>query len=166
VYYLDFDTMSQVMREHQQTGRLYADVPSGIARIRGPCRIEIIIKAGAVIACAITNSASDRLIGKEAIYNLSRLGRLRWTLTSELNTQVAVASAIVPQRAVFLEQSQMSSWPRLHKLVFALADGATSTVKIAEMLATSPDLVDQALRDLQRIGVISVKQQSGNEHQS
>lgn len=48
----------------------------------------------------------------------------------------------------------MHNLSRLHRAVFALADGTKSAAKIAEMLSTSPDLVDKALSDLRSIGVI------------
>lgn len=161
------------MRAHRQTGTLTTDVPSGIARIRGPCRIEIALKAGDIISCTIGNRSGDHLTGKEAMQELSRLGRLRWSLIPQSNNTVPQVSPnlalatniLIPIRAVPVSQSQMSSWPRLHKQVFGLSNGVMSSAKIAETLSISRDLVEQALRDLQSIGVIAMERRGENERQ-
>jgi hypothetical protein len=105
------------------------------------------------------------LTGKEAEQALVRLGQLRWTFTQQEVIALPAAPVLVPTVDSFyprrtgrvLEQGQMRSWPGLHRLVFALADGTKSVMKIAEALSTPPDLVDRALRDLQSIGVIAME---------
>jgi hypothetical protein len=161
-YTLDFETIQQVMQEHQKTGFLYAEVPSGVAQLRESCRIEIKIMAGVIASCIVIGASGQRLTGKEAAQGLARLGRLRWTFTpqQEVAAQVAPSSlapgevTIFPRRYTYLEQAQMRAWPRLHRATFALADGTKSIVKIAEILSVSPDLVNKTLRELQSIGVI------------
>lgn len=165
MYNLDFSVMRQILHEHRETGKLYADVPSGIAPIRGSCRIEITMKAGDVTSCIIVNESGDRVAGNEAIQKLARLGRMRWTFTSQSNAvELPATSALsggkplIPRRTTPVGQLQIRSWSRLHKLVFALADGTTSAAKIAETLSATPELVNQALSDLQAIGVIVMEQ--------
>lgn len=178
MYTLDFETMRQVMQEHQKTGFLQADVPGGVMGLREPCRIEINILAGVLVSCAIVGASGRRLTGIEAARELARLERLRWTFTpqqepsgkvvqqmpSAPQTQITADSALMPRRTMQLEQRQMHAWPRLHRGVFALADGNKSSMKMAEMLSTSPELVDQALRDLQSIGVIVIEASKRNGH--
>lgn len=157
--------MRQILHAHRETGKLYADVPSGIAPIRGPCRIEIIINAGDIVSCIIVNKSGDRVAGNEAMQKLARLGRLNWTFTPQANpvalsaiSTLAGEQSLIPRRTASTGQLQIRSWSRLHKLVFALADGTTSAAKIAETLSTTPELVNQALTDLQTIGVIVMEQ--------
>lgn len=169
MYTLDFETMKQVMQEHQKTGFLVAETPSAVKNLRGPCRIEIMLKAGGVVSCTLVGSNGGQLTGKDAAQALIQLGRLRWTFMPE---PAAVAPPerpaptteeifLFPRQSAWLEQEQIRSWPRMHRAVFALADGTKDIVKIAEMLSTSPDVVDGALRDLRSIGVITMGPQQG-----
>ncbi len=172
MYILDFETIRQVMQEHQKTGCLYAEVPSGVVSLREPCRIEINIMAGTIASCSIVGNSGGHLTGKEAAQELSRLGRLRWTFTPQQEVvaqpappaAVPVEDSFFPLRAAHLEQQEMRSWPRMHRRVFVLADGTKSVTKIAVILSTSPDLVNKALRDLQSIGVIAMGPQNGRDH--
>jgi hypothetical protein len=65
-------------------------------------------------------------------------------------------SSPYPRRAAYLDQEQMRNWPRLHRSVFALADGTKSIIKIAEVLVVPPEIVNRVLQDLQSIGVITM----------
>jgi hypothetical protein len=170
MYTLDFETIKQVMQEHQKTGLLYADAPSGAASLREPCRIEINITAGAIASCSIVGNSGQRVTGKEAMQALPRLGRLRWTFVPQQQVVVQPASPVIagpvetpffPWRTAQVEQWQTRNWPRLHRTVFALVDGTKSVAKIAEILSTSPELVEKALHDLQSIGVITMGPQNG-----
>ncbi len=153
------------MQEHQKTGLLHAEVDAGTVSLREPCRIEIKIMAGAVASCMIVGNSGRRLAGKEAMRELARMGRLRWTFTSQQDSVAApgssgpafTESAVCPRRYASLSQEQMRNWPRMHRAVFALTDGTKSIEKIAEMLSVSPMLVEKALRELQSIGVIIIE---------
>jgi hypothetical protein len=167
MYSLDFETMRQVMQEHQKTGFLYADAPSGVGRIHEPCRIEVTMKAGNVVSCSVIGNSGRSLTGKEAARELARLGELRWTFELQqqivsqqmMKTQMtlAVPNSPFPLRTVQLEQRQMQDWPRMHRMVFALADGTKSVAKIAEVLSVSQSVVEKILRDLLAIGVITMR---------
>jgi len=167
MYHLDFKTVMYMMQEHQKTGVLYTDVPSNATILREPCHIEIKLEDGNLISCSIVGTNSGRRItGKEAINELSRLGQLSWTLTFQQTTgkqptaPIPALSAPVfryPQRTAQVNQQQLHSWPRMHRTVFALADGTKSVVKIAEILSTPPEVINGVLRDLQSIGVITMK---------
>lgn len=162
MYNLDFETMKHVMREHQKTGYLYADVPAGTVGLAEPCRIEVRLQAGTAISCCIVGSSGNRLNEKESIKKIDRMGRLKWTFMPQEESSaspdpslfVPEEIAVFPRRVAFLEQWQMQSWPRLHRMIFALSDGTRSTVKIAEVLSVTIEQVDSALRDLQSINVI------------
>lgn len=169
MYTLDFETMKQVMQEHQMTGSLTAEVSTGVIGMHEPCRIEISIKEGVIISAAIIGNTSGRnLTGKDVMKALSRLGRLRWDFVAQQakTTQPLppivqiqpVEKVFVPQRTVMLDQRQMQSWPRIHRVVFAMADGTKSTQKIASLLSTAQPVVDKVLSELQAIGVITITQ--------
>jgi hypothetical protein len=171
MYTLDFETIQQVMQEHQKTGFLFAELPSGVVGLRESCRVEIKIMAGSIASCAIVGKSGRRLTGKEAAQGLARLGRLRWTFTPQQEVPALTAPlspipgeatvAVFPRRyVVYLDQQQMRTWSRMHRAVFSLADGTKSVVKIAEILSTSPDLVEKVLRELQSIGVIILEPRS------
>ncbi len=161
-YTLDFETMQQVMQEHQKTGLLYAELASGTASLREPCRVEIKIMTGAVASCVIIGKSGRRLSGKVAIRDLGRMGSLRWTFTPQQENVVPplasrptfTESATFPRRSAYPSQDQMRNWPRMHRAVFALADGTKSVEKMAGILSASPVLVEKTLRELQSIGVI------------
>jgi hypothetical protein len=165
MYNLDFETIKLVMQEHQKTGFLYAEIPSGTARLRESCRIEIEIMTGSFVFCTLIGNSGRRLTGKEAEKELSRLGRLSWTFTPRQEATLPQSTApvpallklpIFPRRIARLEQWQMRNWSRMHWAVFALVDGTKSSTKIAEMLSVPSDQVEKALRDLQSIGVIAL----------
>ena len=153
------------MQEHQKTGFLYAELASGAISLREACRIEIKIMAGAVASCAIVGSSGRSLADKQATQELTRVGRLRWTFIPQQESTVQPTSpglvsreaATVPRRYTYLSQTQMRTWPRMHRAVFALADGTKSIVKIAGILSVSPDLVDKTVRELRSIGVITME---------
>ena len=162
MYNLDFDTIKQVMKEHRKTGKLSSETPMGIADIPGPCSIEVILKDGVAVSYFITGSDGHRLAVKEPAQHLARLGHLQWTFTaqdeSRARTSISAAPSAVssfPQRTVSLNPGQMRSWTRLHRMVYALADGTKSVERIAAMLSTTPDQVEKALIDLQAIGAVS-----------
>ncbi len=164
-YTLDFETIQQVMQEHQQTGLLYAELASGAMHLRESCRIEIKIMAGAVASCAIIGNSGRSLTGREATQELTRVGRIRWTFVPQQESTVQPMSpslisreaVTVPRRYTYLSQAQMRTWPRMHRAVFALADGTKSIVKIAGILSVSPDLVSKTVRDLRSMGVLTME---------
>jgi hypothetical protein len=169
MYTLDFRTVLQVMQEHQKTGLLYADVPPDAVGMREPCRIEVKLEAGTMVSCSIVTESGQRLSEKESVRKISRLGALVWTFVPlavaaqpAQPAQPAQSLALVPEhasvpwRTLQVDQWQMRSWPRLHRAIFALADGTRSIAKIAAMLSVPPELVTQAVHDLRAIGVIVI----------
>jgi hypothetical protein len=162
MYNLDFETIKQVMQEHQKTGYLYADVPAGTAGLPEACRVEIRLQAGKVVSCLLVGSSGNRLTEKESRKRVERMGRLKWTFTPQEEIiqlpdpvpPVPAEIPVFPRRVISLDQGHTQSWPRLHRMVYALADGTRSVTKIAEVLSVAPEHVESALRDLQAINVI------------
>ena len=169
MYNLDFETIKQVMQAHQKTGYLRADLAANLSGLGEPGHIEVRLQAGTVISCAIIGASGKRLEEKEAIKRIERLGSLKWTFTRQesyaeapafLTTLAPEEYGAFPRRVIFLEQWQMQSWPRLHRMIFALADGTRSVAKITEVLSATPQQVEAALQDLQSINVIAMGPQS------
>jgi hypothetical protein len=171
MYRLDFETMRQVMHAHHKTGLLYADLPAGAVGLSEPCQVEIVLQAGVIVSCFFVSRSGRRIKDEEAPQKLTRLGKLDWTFVPqedartealpitpftlpELAQTPSREHAGFPQRLRHLKQREMVGWSRLHRMVFALADGTRSIEKIADMLSTSPENVRSVLRDLQFIGVI------------
>lgn len=168
MYTLDFETIQQVMQAHQKTGFLTAELPSGVNALREPCRIEISLQVGKIVSCAIVGKSGRRLTGKEALQAMGRLGRLNWTFTPRQEEIIPssqplhstspllapIEYAFIPRRTAQLESWQVRGWPRIHRAIFALADGTKSVSKIAEMLSIAPDVAVKALRDLHSLGVV------------
>lgn len=171
MYTLDFNTIKLMMQSYQQTGLLTAEVASGVAGLRGPCRIEIALNAGSIVMCTLIGSDGAWLTGKEAEQALTHLGRLRWTFTMQPEVvalpkpaiPVVETNFIIPWRIASVSSEQLRTWPRTHRLIFAVADGTKNVAKIAEVLSISPDFVKKALSDLQLIGVIAFGRQDGND---
>jgi hypothetical protein len=175
MYTLNFETIKQMMQAYQQTGSLYAEMPSGVGRLREPCRIEIDVVSGQITSCAVIGSSGRYLTGKEAMRELARLGRLNWTFTPREEQSVETLPTpstplkaveernLLPRRIVYVDPVQMRNWPRVHRAVFALADGTKNVVKIAEVLSVPPDIVEKALKELQSIGVIAFGRQGGKD---
>ena len=152
------------MQEHQKTGVLSAEIPSGTASLNEPCHVEIKLQSGAIVSCSVVGKSGRRVTEKQAMRELAQLGRLSWVFTplQERSTPPSPpplpppALQPFPRRLVQVELWQMGNWPRIHRKVFALVDGTRPAVKIAEMLSLPPDLVNGVLRDLQSIGVVTM----------
>ncbi|HEY7420222.1 MAG TPA: hypothetical protein VH593_33905 [Ktedonobacteraceae bacterium] len=182
MYNLDFETMKQVMQEHQKTGLLYADVATGVTSIREPCFIEISLVAGTIVSCSLISKSGRRLTGEQAAKEIARLGQLRWNFTPKEGTAAQSMAPVFPQpvsptppsypaeialfpaRTVNLDQWQVRSWPRTHRAVFALADGTKNIEKIAAMLSLPPATVYKACMDLQSIEVLIMGPQNRDNH--
>ena len=164
MYTLDVETMRQVIQAHKKTGRLHADLPSGVSSLREPCHVEIALEAGNIVSSAIIGKSGSLLTGERAYQELALLGRLPWTFTPRSPPTIQPlpvthalekpASPLRPRRIVALEQQEMRPWQRMHKLVYALVDGNRSIAEIAKLLSTTPETVEDILNDLRSIRVI------------
>ena len=147
--------------------------------MRAPLYIEITLTAGNISRCTLAESSGRSLKAEDAMQAISRLGQIRWTfiqrqeavplpapsvVTPGVLTVVAPdIHTIIPRRITPVGKEQVSSWPRLHRAVFGLADGTKSVVRIAEILAIPPGPVNQVLRELQTIGIIVLESQDGKK---
>lgn len=184
MYTLDFETIKQVMQEHRKTGFLYAEVPQGAAGLAEPCRIEIGLKEGTVISCFMIARYGRRFTEQETRQVLTRLGRLNWTFSFQQEASTFLVTPLPPVarspdtplpptahayeiaslcllRTSPPEQRRMRDWTRLHRAVFALADGTKDIAKIAEILSISPELVRRVASDLQSVGAVIFVAQGG-----
>ena len=187
VYSLDTETMLQLLRERRQTGILATDLPMGTAGTRGRLRAIVTITAGKIIDCRIEESNGQLwVVGEEALQELHRLGTLDWSLTLQQtnpklpaiqqtsptldtspylqNAPTPITGPIrrdepqIPLRSMQVEVSQMTQWPRTHRMVYAMIDGKNTTKRIAELLSLQTTTLEQILRDLQNMRVITMNQ--------
>ncbi len=187
MYSLDTETMLQLLRERRQTGILATDLPLGTAGVRGRLHAVVTITAGKIVDCRIEESNGQLwVVGEEALQELHRLGTLDWSLTLQQTTpklpaiqqtspvlnyspylqdsSTAVTGPIkreepqIPVRSMLVEASQMTQWPRTHRMVYAMVDGKNTTKRIAELLSMQTTTLEQILRDLQNMRVITINQ--------
>jgi hypothetical protein len=163
VYTLDLKTMLQIMQKHKQTGHLHTDLPSGVPGLRGPCHVDIVLEVGTMVSCTIKSARGALLTGDKAYQELTRLGRLRWTLVPSVPPAGRPGFAPQtlgrrmtprPRRTMVVEQWQMQSWQRLHTLVYGLVDGIRGASEIADVLMVPSETIEGILRDLQAMQVI------------
>lgn len=166
VYTLDLVTIMQIMQAHKKTGALHADLPSGVPKLREPCRVEIALEAGNIFSCAIISKRGSLLTGDEAYQKLVHLGRIRWTFVPQQSSvqpsesaNRASEKAVVshPYRVGVIEQEQIRSWRLMYKMVYGLADGTRNIEEIAALLSTTPEAIEEVLRDLQSMRVIAME---------
>lgn len=168
MYTLDVETMRQVMLAHKKTGRLQADLPSGVPSLREPCHVEIALEAGNIVSSAIIARSGFLLTGEKAYQELTRVGRLSWTFIPQSSLGIRpelVSQALAmqhppsprPRRLVVLEPQQMRPWQRTHKLVYGLVDGKRSVAEIAKLLSTTPEAIEEVLSDLRAIRVVAME---------
>lgn len=166
MYTLDLVTIMQIMQAHRKTGRLQADLPAGIPKLREPCRVEIALEAGNISSCAIISKRGSLLTRDEAYQKMVHLGRIRWTFVPQNSSVQPLESANrVPGKAVvsrpyrvgLIEQEQMRSWRLMHKMVYGLADGTRTIEEIAGLLSATPETIEGVLHDLQSMRVIAME---------
>lgn len=166
MYTLDIETIRQIMLAHKKTGYLCADLPVDAPARREPWRVEIKLEAGNIISCTIANSQGPLFVGEKAYRELVRLGQITWTLVP-LSAAVTPPEPVVPitsksvvprPRQMNMEPLQTRLWPRMHKLVYGLTNGTRSATEIAELLSTTPEVIEKVLRDLQSIHVIEMEE--------
>lgn len=187
MYSLDTETMLQLLRERRQTGILTTDLPMGTAGTRERLRAIVSITAGKIIDCRVEGSNGQLwVVGEEVLQELHSLGTLDWSLTLQQtnpklpaiqqtspvlnyspylqNASIADTGPIkrdepqIPVRSMVVEASQMTQWPRSHRMVYAMIDGKNTTKRIAELLCMQTTTLEQILRDLQNMHVITINQ--------
>jgi hypothetical protein len=158
--------MRQMMQKYKKTGHLRADLPSGVPGLRESCQVEIALEAGNMVSCSISSNRGRLLTGDKAYQELTRLGRIHWTFVPllpsvtrpELSPRALEKNVISrPRRIVVVGQWQIRSWPPMHKLVYELADGTRSVAEMAELLSATPKAIEEILRDLRSIQIITME---------
>jgi hypothetical protein len=180
VYTLDLETLLSLLQMQEQNGRLSSEV-RGVIGLKEPCRVNIELQNGKIIACQIEGMHTKvRFIGEQALTKLSHLGTQEWKLEKSQQPQpslVAPPSSAYPNERK--HQSMLSQIPqrirqdnlqllnrlsRSQRRVWNLIDGVRSVEKIAMLLSSSPDLsaqqqqhVKEVMRELQTMGMITFK---------
>lgn len=170
MYKLDLAAMVQILHEFRQNGILQTEIRN-VRGLKGPLQVQLDLADGEIISCMIQDSHGQILYtNNDALSLLADLGPLDWTLTLKQSIpQVSITDTYlsvpplhpppitrprIPRRAIHLNQAQMNSWPRKHRMVYVLVDGQKTIENIALMLSLTPDAVEEVLHELQSIHVI------------
>ncbi len=169
MYTISLADIMQTLQIFRQSGRLQTELPD-VRGLKGQFQAELIIAAGKIISCSITNRSGQIIIGNdEAVLLLYNLGELNWTLTLQAETaptnppniqntaSLPRLRPLIPRRIALPRQGQVNTWPRKHRAVFALIDGQKNIEQIAAVLSLSRKNVEEILRDLQSIQVITLE---------
>ena len=168
MYKLDLAAMVQILQEFRQNGMLQTEIRN-VRGLKGSLQAQLNLADGEILSCTIQDSNGHILYtNHDALSLLADLGPLDWILTlkqtlppvSITNTYPSVPPSPpityprIPRRAIHLNQAQMNSWPRKHRMVYVLVDGQKTVDNLALMLSLTPSAVEEVLHELQSINVI------------
>ena len=172
MYKFDLTTMLQILSRLRQNGILRTELQD-TRNVAEKFVAQLDIVEGKAISCYIKNGNGQIIFSDhEALRVLYGLGPLEWILLPRQDMIISVprpqlppqipllalpppasARSSVPRRTVLVEQRQMISWPRRHRMVYVLIDGKKSIDRIAEILSLPINVVEDIIRDLQSIDV-------------
>jgi hypothetical protein len=134
-----------------------------------PWQAQLTLFKGEVITCYVQSRVNGNILltDYEALHWLASLGHLTWNQEASTPQQTSLPifddsqpallqSYKVPRRLTQAKQTEMHSWSRKHRQVFALVDGRRSTERIAVILCQPLKVVEIILHDLQAKGVIAM----------
>ena len=170
LYHIDLATILQILRGFRQNSHLFAELPPGTLGIKHRVGAHLDLIEGKIADCRILDSNQLVLVsGDEALRLLYNIGVLDWTVTSRQESsahlpavrnipapETRTVATRIPRQIAYVRQDQMSLWSRKHRLVFGLIDGERSCKKIGEMLSLPIDVLEEVLRDLQSMNVITM----------
>lgn len=80
MYYLDFATIIQLLKEFPRSGVLWAELPKGIMNTQETCWIQLRLLQGEITACQIIASRGGTIVAdKNVLRKVEGLGPLEWT---------------------------------------------------------------------------------------
>ena len=175
-YYLDLTTLLNMLPG--QSAILRTTVPHGVGGLPGPCRGFVWVQDGKIMTCSVEGSNSVRVHGERAWEHLRSLEA--WSVTLERQDQEhslgqrPLSNAFSPpppvawqapsQHDVVFRQQGHLDMTRLRQLpgrermvihmVFTLINGKRRLDDIKKQVALSPETVEKAVAELQRLHVI------------
>lgn len=80
-------------------------------------------------------------------------------VTARLSGQASISRlSRVPRHRIRPTQRDINAWPRLHRQIYILIDGARSVERIAAMLSQPAQIVEQVLQEIEATGAILLDQ--------
>ncbi len=169
MYYLDFATVIQLLKEFRRSGVLQAELPKGVMNTQEICRIQFKLHQGEITDCQIIASRGEIIVvDKNVLRQVEGLGPLEWTFgllkgssTSPINASVDDSSpnylsvplsplssnqlssfvfALVPRRLTTVEQHLLNTLTRQQRRVLALVDGKRNVSQMAALLFSSSNI--------------------------
>ncbi|GCE13851.1 hypothetical protein [Tengunoibacter tsumagoiensis] len=181
-YNLNLEAVLSVLLRHQLSGTLSASLPKSKV-LKEASQVEILIDRGKLQFCEL-KSDQRTLYGEDALKLIAQMGIIPWTFdqaplsgsrspqssgllpipkftTSGAHQQYSPAPvpfhARTPSKLVVLASADLSRLPRPHFLVYANVDGKRSLAEIAHLLRTTPDKLEDIVRDLQGWNLIRLE---------
>jgi hypothetical protein len=163
MYYLDFTTILQLLKEFQCSGVLETELPKGIVNTHEPCRLQCKLLQGEITGYHIIAGFGEMIVvDEDVLRQVETLGPLEWTfgpwkgssaspmkysdhtssspaLTSSISPFLAHQPyvnflALVPHRLATREHSSLRALTRRQRRVLALVDGRRNVGQIASLL--------------------------------
>ncbi len=173
MYRIDLKTILRILAH--QSGKLDTTLDY-IPGFRERCRAQLLLVEGNVVSCSIEGRDRNLLSGHEALRVLQDMGVLKWTYTptpqSNPSPHVALLEApssrqvpeihplSFPTRIRLVEQQEFTSWPRLQRSIYNLADGSKSVEALVRVLSQPYERIVEALSALRIKGVIDLHRNS------
>jgi hypothetical protein len=115
MYYLDFVTIIQLLREFQRSGMLQTALPKGVGNTQEACWIQLKLLRGEIIDCQIiTDSGGTIVADKNVLRQVEGLGPLEWTFGPLKESYTAPMKALdksLPPTTLSVPASPTSSLP-------------------------------------------------------
>lgn len=173
MFYLDFTTILQLLKEFQRSGVLETELPKGIMNTQEPCRLQCKLLQGELTGYQILAGFGETFVVDEGLLRqIESLGPLEWTFGPQQETtaspmhpahnpasSAAPTSAVspspvpqpfahfivlVPRRPANLDQNELNILTRQQRRVLALVDGRRNVGQIATLLFSSSTLESAA----------------------
>lgn len=174
MYRIDLKALLQLMEEFQYGGVLVAELPRGAFGIKEPCQAAVELTHGKVSGCSIHSQTKRYASGQYALQMLIDIGILHWQLqaqqpaipppaemsplrpvfTSPPPPQQMVSHT--PKRVLYARQDYLDQLTRKQRRVYVLIDGARSAEKIAQLVSSSPNALDEVLQTLQELAALGL----------
>ena len=79
MYYLDFTTVIQLLKEFRRSGVLRAELPKGLMNTQETCWIQLKLLQGEITDCQIIANRGGTIVAdKDVLREVERLGPLEW----------------------------------------------------------------------------------------
>jgi hypothetical protein len=170
MYYLDFATIIQLLKEFRRSGVLQTELPASIGNTQEKCLMQLNLLRGEITDCLLILDSGGIIAADEKVLRqVKGLGPLEWTFSplKESHTapmkaldkilpstplsvpDVPLASAkqpysfiilLVPYRLATVDQSILNRLTRQQRRVLALVDGRRNISQIAALLFSTANM--------------------------